>query len=100
VLSTRTTVPETLFGRPLAEQTRNRDHDSSDEYEQARKQHNVTQEHTHARASPSSYQNSAGSQLDDCCCRHAGFALLISGQATCREATPAFWPFIDRGRID
>jgi hypothetical protein len=37
---------------PLAEQTRNRDHDSSDECEQASKQHNVTQEHTDARAFP------------------------------------------------
>jgi hypothetical protein len=38
----------------LTEQARNRDYDSSDECEQARKQHNVTQEHTHNRASPSS----------------------------------------------
>ena len=42
------TVPLRLC--PLAEQTRNRDHDSSDECEQARKQHNVTQEHTHTVA--------------------------------------------------
>jgi hypothetical protein len=38
---------------PLTEHARNRDHDSSDECEQARKQHNVTQEHTHTRASVS-----------------------------------------------
>jgi hypothetical protein len=41
---------------PLAEQTRNRDHNSSDDYEQAAKQHNVTQEHTHTLASPLSSQ--------------------------------------------
>jgi hypothetical protein len=39
---------------PLAEQARDRDHDSSDECKQAGKQHKVTQERTHARASPSS----------------------------------------------
>jgi hypothetical protein len=55
------TVPLRLC--PLAEQTRNRDHDSSDECEQARKQHNVTQEHTHARPFPLSFQNNAGNQL-------------------------------------
>jgi hypothetical protein len=64
------TVPLRLC--PLAEQTRNRDHDSSDECEQARKQHNVTQEHTHARAFPLSFQNNAGNQLGGCCCRKAG----------------------------
>jgi len=36
-----------LIERPLAEQARNRNHDSSDECEQARKQHKVSQEHTH-----------------------------------------------------
>ena len=35
----------------LSEQTRNRDHDASDEHEQAAKQYNVTQEHTHTLAS-------------------------------------------------
>src|SRR5262249_25036953 len=39
---------------PLAEQVRDRDHDSSDECKQAGKQHKVTQERTHTRASPSS----------------------------------------------
>jgi len=34
------------------EQAGNGNHDSSDECEQARKQHNVTQEHTHTRAFP------------------------------------------------
>src|SRR5262249_52844261 len=68
----------------LAEQARNRDHDTSDECEQARKQHNVPQEHTHTCASPSSPcagamlapQSSAGNQLGGCCSRPAGIALL------------------------
>ena len=46
--------PLRVIERPLAEQARNRDHDSRDECEQARKQHKVSQEHTHSRASPSS----------------------------------------------
>jgi len=46
--------PPDCLDAPLTEQARNRDHDSSDEREQARKQHNVTQECTHTRASPSS----------------------------------------------
>jgi hypothetical protein len=58
----------------LTKQARNRDHDSSDEREQARKQHNVTQERTHTRASPSSplcgailaSRNSAGNELGAC----------------------------------
>ena len=55
VLSTRTTNhPRLCLDAPLTEQARNGDHDSSDEREQARKQHNVTQERTHTSASPSS----------------------------------------------
>jgi hypothetical protein len=38
------TVHPRLLDAPLAEQARNRDHDSSDECEQARKQHNVPRE--------------------------------------------------------
>jgi hypothetical protein len=37
----------------LTEKTGDRDHDSSDECGEARKQHKVTQEHRHTRASPS-----------------------------------------------
>jgi hypothetical protein len=38
----------------LNEQGRSRDHESSDEGDQTRKQHDVAQEHTHTRASSSS----------------------------------------------
>src|SRR5262245_1446782 len=71
---------------PLAEQARNRDHDSSDECEQARKQHNLTQEHTHTRASPSLL-----------CAGNIGSKAV---PAACRASPPAIWPFIDRGMID
>jgi hypothetical protein len=78
--------PETLFGRPLAEQARNRDHDSSDECEQARKQHNVTQEHTHTCASPSSALcgGHVGTPKQ---CRQPARRLLLS---TCADCSPEF----------
>ena len=38
----------------------------------SKQEHNVTQEHRHARAFPLLFQNHAGNQLGGCCCRKAG----------------------------
>lgn len=49
VLGTRTNSTRAPLDAQLAEQTRNRDHNSTDECGQARKQQKVTQQHEHAR---------------------------------------------------
>jgi hypothetical protein len=104
----KTVHPRLCLDAPLAEQARNRDHDSSDEYEQARKQHNVPQEHTHARGSPSSplcgailvSQNSAatGSAAVAIDMRDALLSFRAGGVPS---GPPAIWSYlIGRRRID
>src|SRR5262245_34416037 len=103
VLRTRTTV-HLCLDAALAEEARNRDHDSSNECEQARKQH-VTQEHMHTRASPSLpcagpcwLPNTTGNHLGGCCCRRAGIALLSVRAGGVSSTAPAIRSYLVGGR--